>query len=239
MTKLSNWWSSVFSVMYVMLPWQIWLRYTRDNLYVSIQCYLDISILCGQGMYHDTKMFIKMCIAATLCVLLPWYYIYIMCLVVLSSMLKMAEHDDVIKWKHFPRYSPFVQWIHWSLVNSPHKGQWHGALMLCLICAWINGWVNNLEAGDLSCHHAHYDIVVMDLTLSLTKPSVVLRQTLLSMMILQFVITTTCGATNDYNSCFWIIQMAICITDTTWCWYHIPQWQNQDMHLHHEFSVRR
>ena len=33
-------------------------------------------------------------------------------------------------------------------VNSPHKGQWRGALMFSLICVWINGWVNNREAGD-------------------------------------------------------------------------------------------
>ena len=26
---------------------------------------------------------------------------------------------------------------------------------------WINGWVNNCEAGNLRCHHAHYDIIVM------------------------------------------------------------------------------
>ena len=38
-------------------------------------------------------------------------------------------HDDVIKWKHFPRYWPFVRGIHRSPVNSPHKGQWPGALM--------------------------------------------------------------------------------------------------------------
>ena len=28
----------------------------------------------------------------------------------------------------FPRYWPFVWGIHWSPVNSPHKGQWRGAL---------------------------------------------------------------------------------------------------------------
>ena len=54
-------------------------------------------------------------------------------------------HDDIIKWKHFPRYWPFVWGIHWSPVNSPHRGQWRGALMLSLICARINGWVNNCE----------------------------------------------------------------------------------------------
>ena len=71
-------------------------------------------------------------------------------------------HDEVIKWKLFPRYWPFVRGIHRSQVNSPHKGQWRGALMFSLIGAWINGWVNNHEAGDLRSHRAHYD--VFDLT---------------------------------------------------------------------------
>ena len=70
-------------------------------------------------------------------------------------------HDDVIKWKHFPRYWPFVRGKHRSPVNSPHKGQWRGALMLSLICDWINGWVNNREAGNLRHHRAHYDVIVM------------------------------------------------------------------------------
>ena len=42
-----------------------------------------------------------------------------------------------------------------------HKGQWRAALMLSLICAWINGWVNNGEAGDLRRRRAHYDVTVM------------------------------------------------------------------------------
>ena len=36
---------------------------------------------------------------------------------------KSIVHDDVIKWKQFPRYWPFVQGIHRWPVNSPHKGQ--------------------------------------------------------------------------------------------------------------------
>ena len=47
----------------------------------------------------------------------------------------LSQHDDVIKWKHFPRYWPFVREIHWSPVNSPHKGQWRGALLFSLIRA--------------------------------------------------------------------------------------------------------
>ena len=54
---------------------------------------------------------------------------------------QISPHDDVIKWKHFPRYWPFVRGIHRSSVNSPHKGQWRDALLLSLICVWINGWV--------------------------------------------------------------------------------------------------
>ena len=72
-----------------------------------------------------------------------------------------ASRDDVIKWKHFPHYWPFVRGIHRSPVNSPHKSQWRGALMFYLICAWIHAWVNNGEAGDLRRHRAHYDVVVM------------------------------------------------------------------------------
>ena len=70
-------------------------------------------------------------------------------------------HDDVIKWKHFPRNWPFVRGIHRSPVNSLHKGQWRGALMFSLICVWINDWVNNREAGDLRRYRAHYDVIVM------------------------------------------------------------------------------
>ena len=72
-------------------------------------------------------------------------------------------HDDVIKWKHFPRYWPFVRGIHRSPVNSPHKGQWRGALMFSLMCARINSWVNNREAGDLRRYRHHYDVIVMQL----------------------------------------------------------------------------
>ena len=66
-------------------------------------------------------------------------------------------HDDIIKWKKFPRYWPFVRGIHWSPVYSPHRSQWCGALMFSLICVWINAWVNNHETDDLRHHRAHYE----------------------------------------------------------------------------------
>ena len=79
----------------------------------------------------------------------------------LAEAVLITKHDEVIKWQHFPSYRPFVM-SHWSLLNSSHKGQWRGALMFSLICAWINASINNREAGDLRCHHAHYDVIVMD-----------------------------------------------------------------------------
>ena len=77
------------------------------------------------------------------------------------TWLPWLLHDNVIKWKHFPPYWPFVRGIHWSPVNSPHKGQWRGALMFSLIWHWANSWINNQDAGDLRHHRAHHDVTVM------------------------------------------------------------------------------
>ena len=37
-----------------------------------------------------------------------------------------------------------------------------GALVFSLIYAWITGWVNHREAGDLRCTRAQYDVIVMN-----------------------------------------------------------------------------
>ena len=63
--------------------------------------------------------------------------------------IKRTSHDDVMEWKHFPRYWPFL----WGIYRP--------ALMFSLISAWINGRVNNREAGDLRHHRGHYDVTVM------------------------------------------------------------------------------
>ena len=102
-------------------------------------------------------------------------------------------HDDVIKWKHFPRYWPFVRGIHRSPVNSSHKGQWRGALMFSLIFARINGWVNNREAGDLRRHQAHCDVIVMidnDLETQGAKTSAIMVVTKCVQNIKIFIIHT-------------------------------------------------
>ena len=95
-----------------------------------------------------------------------WWYLgpfYVLLIEYLrrSHLSPNTMHDGVIKWKHFPRYWPFVRGIHRYPVNSPHKGQWRGALIFTLICARINDWVKHGEAGDLRRHRAHYDVIVM------------------------------------------------------------------------------
>ena len=67
------------------------------------------------------------------------------------------SHDDVIIWKHFPSYWTFVR----EFNCSRWIPQWRAALVVSLICVWMNGWVNNREAGDLRRYRVHYDVTVM------------------------------------------------------------------------------
>ena len=110
------------------------------------------------------------CVAVCMCLcmffflnfaLAPSTQLHIFCGICDPSPKSEIEHDDVIKWKHFPHNWPFVRGIHRSPVkNSPHKGQWRRALMFSWICVWKNRWVNNHEADDLKRHRTHYDVIV-------------------------------------------------------------------------------
>ena len=67
--------------------------------------------------------------------------------------------DDVIKWKHFRCYWPFVLGIHrWiPLTKASDADLW------CFLWSapWINGRANNHGAGDLRLPRTHYDVTVM------------------------------------------------------------------------------
>ena len=103
---------------------------------------------------------------------------WIACLCVLE--MRMAKCIPIILW--FCCWSFFPWWrqvetfsallVLWELitgplgirrssVNSPHKGQWRGALMFSLICAWTNDWANHRDPGDLKSQCIHYDVTVM------------------------------------------------------------------------------
>ena len=86
----------------------------------------------------------------------------------LSMMLKSNTiyfcHDDVIEWKHLPRYWSFVweftgpRWIPLTKASD--------AELLCFLDLCMNKKVekNNRHAGDLRRHRAHYDVTVMVIT---------------------------------------------------------------------------
>ena len=61
----------------------------------------------------------------------------------------VVYHDDIIKWKHFLCNWPFVWGIHRSPVDSTHKGQWRGALILSLIPLITQAlWLNTVSISD-------------------------------------------------------------------------------------------
>ena len=76
---------------------------------------------------------------------------------------RTQQHDDVIKMETFSTLLALCAGNSPVPVNSPHKGQWRGALMFSLICARINDWANR-EAGDLRRYRGHYDVIVMKIS---------------------------------------------------------------------------
>ena len=70
-------------------------------------------------------------------------------------------HDDVIKWKTFSTLLAIC--VGNSLITGkfPAQRPVTRSFDVFFICAWINGWVNNGEAGDLRHHRTHYDVTVM------------------------------------------------------------------------------
>ena len=73
--------------------------------------------------------------------------------------------------------------IHRSPVNN--KGQWRGALMSSLIYAWLNGWLNKDETGDLRRHRAHYDVTVIGKNMRQSTP-VLTRSNIMRYCILRY-----------------------------------------------------
>ena len=76
-------------------------------------------------------------------------------------MLCITRHDDVMTWEGFPHYWPFSWWRHQMETFSASLAICAGNSWFTLICARINGWINNREAGDLRRRCTHYDAIVM------------------------------------------------------------------------------
>ena len=81
-----------------------------------------------------------------------------------SSLYRVTclHHDDVIKWEHFPCCWPFWRGIHRWPVDSLTKAS--DAELWCFL--WSapekkNGSSSNRDTGDVRCHGAHKNIILM------------------------------------------------------------------------------
>ena len=78
----------------------------------------------------------------------------------------------------------FSAWLVICAGNSPVTGEFPAqrpvtrSFGVLSIYVWINGWVNNREAGDLRRHRAHYDVIVMKSTFY--NPVYILRHELVN-----------------------------------------------------------
>ena len=75
------------------------------------------------------------------------------------TSLAPGKHDDVIKWKHFPCYWPFVRGIHRWPVNSSHKRpvtRNFDAFFDLRLNKWLSqqswGWWFETPSRSLLCH---------------------------------------------------------------------------------------
>ena len=163
--ELNNWRAEHPTAVDRVLHWRhINVSNRRQSYRCSTVCYSNDIKGLAQWTHHKWSAMRKAVLCYGFIMRREWW---LRCIIYTSTqydtilILATQPHDDVIKWKHFPHYWPFVRGIHRFPVNSPHKGQWRGALMFSLIWARTNGWVNKGEASDLRCHRAHYDVIVM------------------------------------------------------------------------------
>ena len=71
-------------------------------------------------------------------------------------------NHDTIKWKHYRVAGHFggeFTGHRWIPRQRPATRSFD-----IFFCAWIYGWANNREAGDLRRNRAHYDVIVMNCT---------------------------------------------------------------------------
>ena len=127
---ISSWWSIIYTYSEGRLFWRRGIRspVTCLNIKMSSYQYRD-------SYYYDTTVFFK----SGNCYSWKYFLYWNRTLVWLKStgtkdsetrkIINCVQHDDVIQWKNFPRYWPFVRGMQWLPMDSRHKAQWRGALI--------------------------------------------------------------------------------------------------------------
>ena len=121
--------------------------------YIVVKCHMQLTLLVLRP-HHSDKHKVDDIIADVLALFVvkgfSWPQLH---------MTKPELHDDVITWKRFRRYWPFVRGIHHrSSVDSTHKGPVTRALVFSLMLACTTVCTNSRAADDLRRHGAHCDV---------------------------------------------------------------------------------
>ena len=128
----------------------------------------NISLKSRQVRISQSMLNLKICFLPSYCENKGLFLLH-------SSGAKFVSlfYDDVIKWKHFPCYWPFAWGINRLIVDSPHKGQWRGALMFSVMFAWPKEWTKQSRrqwfetpSRSLWCHcngMIWYNVALYDL----------------------------------------------------------------------------
>ena len=141
---------------------QTWVDFNGQVVTCPVNCVMILHIHFNcRTWINDFNPHYVMDIITFLCREYSWSMLVIGVTVRVYGAFGYPFHDNVIKWEHFARGWPFVRRMHRSPVDSPHKAHCLGALMFSLMCASMNGWPSNWDAGDLGRLGDHCAVTVM------------------------------------------------------------------------------
>ena len=84
-----------------------------------------------------------------------------------KKLLHLLQSQDMHE-RNWWRHQTFSALLAVCEGNSPVTGEFPTQRAVTrsfdgfVLSAWMNGWVNNREAGDLRRHHAHYGVTIME-----------------------------------------------------------------------------
>ena len=156
-----------------MIRLEKWILWTNDIWYLSFRYILDHDNPCNELLEHTCGDILLRVIPRCL---LNWRIKS----VTSSSMNGVLSPGFLYRYQPLPSHRKVLSMTMSSngnifSVTGPLCGEFTShrwihlikasgaALWFFLICTWINGWVNNREAGGLRCHRTRYHVTVMEL----------------------------------------------------------------------------